>query len=86
MSWQLAARVVAAYDGPMDAITWTPSTVTAAVLDLSGELAEHLRGPDDVRGVGEWLAARADEVLSGQRGVVAQRRTWRSAGGSRRPC
>jgi DNA helicase II / ATP-dependent DNA helicase PcrA len=62
VAWQLAARVVAAYDGPMDAITWTPSTVTAAVLDLSSELAEHLRGPDDVRGVGEWLTARADEV------------------------
>src|SRR5215469_5976813 len=27
VSWQLAARVVAAYDGPMDAISWTPSTV-----------------------------------------------------------
>jgi len=81
VSWQLAARAVAAYDGPMDAITWTPSTVTAAVLDLSGELAEHLRGPDDVRGVGEWLAARADEVLSGQRGVVAQRRTVAQRGG-----
>src|SRR5262244_2881508 len=48
VSWQLAARVVAAYDGPMDAIAWTPSTVTAAVLDLSAELAEHLRTPDDV--------------------------------------
>ena len=46
---------MAAYDGPMDAITWTPSTVTAAVLDLSGELAEHLRGPADVIEVGEWL-------------------------------
>ena len=56
VSWQLAARVVAAYDGPMDAISWTPSTVTAAVLDLSGELAEHLRRPADVTGVGEWLA------------------------------
>jgi DNA helicase II / ATP-dependent DNA helicase PcrA len=56
VSWQLAARVVAAYDGPMDAIAWTPSTVTAAVLDLSGELAEHLRGPADVIEVGEWLA------------------------------
>src|SRR5580692_2810940 len=69
VAWQLAARVVAAYDGPMDAISWTPSTVTAAVLDLSGELAEHLRGPDDVRGVGEWLAARADEGLASGRGA-----------------
>jgi DNA helicase-2/ATP-dependent DNA helicase PcrA len=56
VAWQLAARVVAAHDGPMDAISWTPSTVTAAVLDLSSELAEHLRGPADVIGVGEWLA------------------------------
>jgi DNA helicase II / ATP-dependent DNA helicase PcrA len=62
VAWQLAARVVAAYDGPMDAITWTPSTVTAAVLDLSAELAEHLRGAADVLGVGEWLAARCDEM------------------------
>jgi ATP-dependent DNA helicase UvrD/PcrA len=69
VSWQLAARVVAAYDGPMDAISWTPSTVTAAVLDLSGELAEHLRGPGDVRGVGEWLGARADEILASGRGT-----------------
>ena len=66
VAWQLAARVVAAYDGPMDAIGWTPSTVTAAVLDLSGELGEHLRGPADVRGVGEWLAARSDEVMRRQ--------------------
>jgi DNA helicase-2/ATP-dependent DNA helicase PcrA len=56
VAWQLAARVVAAHDGPMDAIAWTPSTVTAAVLDLSGDLAEHLRGPDDVIEVGDWLA------------------------------
>jgi DNA helicase II / ATP-dependent DNA helicase PcrA len=68
VAWQLAARVVAAYDGPMDAIAWTPSTVTAAVLDLSAELAEHLRGPADVLGVGEWLAARCDEILQGQHG------------------
>ena len=71
VAWQLAARVVAAYDGPMDAITWTPSTVTAAVLDLSSELAEHLCRPDDVRGVGAWLAACADDVAaSGSNGGV----------------
>ena len=44
LSWQLAASIVAAYDGPMDEITWTPQTVTAAVLELAGDLAEHLRG------------------------------------------
>ena len=65
VAWQLAARVVAAYDGPVDAITWAPSAVTAAVLDLSAELAEHLRDPTDVIGVGHWLA-------SGARGIGKQ--------------
>jgi DNA helicase-2/ATP-dependent DNA helicase PcrA len=55
VSWQLAARVVAAYEGPADALDWTPATVTAAVLSLAGELAEHLRGPADVTGVGGWI-------------------------------
>ena len=81
VSWQLAARVVAAYDGPMDAISWTPSTVTAAVLDLSGELAEHLRRPADVTEVGavpyDVGAQPADvagkvERHSGRAGVVGE--------------
>ncbi|MBO0822207.1 MAG: UvrD-helicase domain-containing protein, partial [Nocardiopsaceae bacterium] len=55
LSWQLAAHIVAAYDGPMDEIGWTPQTVTAAVLQLAGDLAEHLRQPRDVRDVGQWL-------------------------------
>jgi DNA helicase II / ATP-dependent DNA helicase PcrA len=53
--WQLAAGVVAAYDGPTDAVEWTPATVTAAVLTLAGELAEHLRAAADVTAVGGWL-------------------------------
>ena len=57
-SWQLAARIVAAYDGPMGDIGWGPPTVTAAVLALSGELSEHLRDPGDVQAIGEWLDAR----------------------------
>jgi DNA helicase-2/ATP-dependent DNA helicase PcrA len=59
LSWQLATSVVAAYDGPMHEVQWTPQTVTAAVLDLSGDLAEHLRSSADVRGVGQWLDAEA---------------------------
>jgi DNA helicase-2/ATP-dependent DNA helicase PcrA len=62
LSWQLAASIVAAYDGPMDDVQWTPQTVTAAVLDLAGDLAEHLRSSRDVREVGEWLDARAAAV------------------------
>ena len=67
VAWQLAARVVAAHDGPMDAIAWTPATVTAAVLDLSAELAEHLRGPDDVIEVGNWLARQHRDLSAGTR-------------------
>jgi DNA helicase-2/ATP-dependent DNA helicase PcrA len=72
VSWQLAARVVAAYDGPMDAVIWAPATVTAAVLDLAGELAEHLRGPGDVREAGEWLDLRFGE-LSGKPPALARK-------------
>ena len=59
VAWQIAARVVAGYGGPMDAVTWAPPAVTAAVLMLAGELAEHLRTPDDVIAVGDWLQAQA---------------------------
>jgi ATP-dependent DNA helicase UvrD/PcrA len=62
LSWQLAAGIVAAYDGPMDEITWTPQTVTAAVLELAGDLSEHLRDTGDVTGVGRWLTAEHDAL------------------------
>ena len=66
VSWQIAARVVAAYDGPMDAVSWSPATVTAAVIDLAGELSEHLRDAGDVLGLGRWL----DQSLAGLPGRV----------------
>jgi DNA helicase II / ATP-dependent DNA helicase PcrA len=62
LSWQLAAQIVAAYDGPMDEITWTPQTVTAAVLELAGDLSEHLRDTGDVTAVGRWLTAEHDAL------------------------
>ena len=65
LSWQLGAGIVAAYDGPMDEITWTPQTVTAAVLELAGDLAEHLREAGDVTAVGAWLDAEL-EALPGR--------------------
>ncbi len=67
VAWQLAAKVVAAYDGPMDAVEWTPVTVTAAVIDLSAELSEHLRDPEDVLAAGEWLDRRYAEVPPGKK-------------------
>ncbi|GAB3283010.1 ATP-dependent DNA helicase [Sinomonas notoginsengisoli] len=67
-SFQLAARVVEAYDGG----TWdgfpAKSTLIAAVTQMAGECAEHLREPDSVR---EWLeneAARLEELPAGGRG------------------
>ncbi len=65
LSWQLAASIVAAYDGPMDEIIWTPQTVTAAVLELAADLSEHLRGTGDVTAVGRWLTAEL-EALPGR--------------------
>jgi ATP-dependent DNA helicase UvrD/PcrA len=65
LSWQLAVSIVAGYDGPMGEIGWTPQTVTAAVLQLAGDLAEHLRQPADVTAVGDWLAVR-QASLSGR--------------------
>jgi DNA helicase II / ATP-dependent DNA helicase PcrA len=65
LSWQLAAQIVAAYDGPMDEIIWTPQTVTAAVLELAGDLSEHLRETADVAAVGRWLTAEL-EALPGR--------------------
>ncbi|HYB46270.1 MAG TPA: ATP-dependent helicase, partial [Streptosporangiaceae bacterium] len=65
LSWQLAAQIVAAYDGPMNEIVWTPQTVTAAVLELAGDLAEHLRDAGDVIAVGRWLTAEL-EALPGR--------------------
>ena len=62
LSWQLAAQIVAAYDGPMDEIIWTPQTVTAAVLELAGDLSEHLRDTGDVTAVGRWLTAEQDAL------------------------
>ena len=59
VAWQIAARVVSGYGGPMDSVTWSPPAVTAAVLMLAGELAEHLRAPGDVTAVGDWLEAQA---------------------------
>ena len=65
LSWQLAAGIVAAYDGPMDEIIWTPQTVTAAVLELAGDLSEHLRDTGDVTAVGLWLTAEHDALPGG---------------------
>ncbi|WP_344944800.1 ATP-dependent helicase [Sphaerisporangium flaviroseum] len=76
ISWQMAARVVGRYDGPMDRVDLAPASVTAAVLDLAGELSEHLRTPEEVREIGHWLDERFARL--GGRPTLAQRRPVRT--------
>jgi DNA helicase-2/ATP-dependent DNA helicase PcrA len=75
VAWQIASRVVDSYDGPMDQIDWSPDTVTKAVMELSGDLSEHLRSGDDVRQVGQWLEQRLAMVkkpLKPQKTILAR--------------
>ncbi|GAA3943064.1 ATP-dependent DNA helicase AdnB [Actinomadura viridis] len=75
VAWQICSRVVDAYNGPMDRIEWQPDTVTKAVMELAGDLSEHLRTADDVRKVGAWLDERFAAVrkpLKAQRDILAK--------------
>ncbi len=66
-SWQIADVVVREHDSPaMRNFPLGQATATAAVLALAGELAEHLRDPDDVEKFTLGLAARV-EGISGAR-------------------
>ena len=78
-AWQFAAEVVERYDGPMDDVGFAASTVTAAVVDLAGEMAEHLLGPDDLEG---FVDAFESRVLALPKGASRARTSPR---GSRTP-
>ncbi len=54
--WQLAHRVVSTWDGDLDTDR-NPTSITEAVLALSGQLAEHLVEPNDLRGAHTELDA-----------------------------
>ncbi|WP_026413861.1 ATP-dependent DNA helicase [Actinomadura oligospora] len=75
VAWQLCSRVVDAYAGPMDKIEWSPDTVTKAVMELGGDLSEHLRTPDDIRRIGERLDtmfAALKKPLKAQKDILAK--------------
>jgi DNA helicase-2/ATP-dependent DNA helicase PcrA len=56
--WQLADAIVRQYDSAaMRAFPLGQASATAAVLDLAGELAEHLRDPDEIDAFTAGLAA-----------------------------
>ncbi len=75
-TWQLAHEVVTAWDGPMEEIDKVESTVTNAVVSLSGELAEHVRTPADVEDF-------ADRTLRHLEVVEATGKAWTKAFRSR---
>ena len=65
--WQLADAAVRQHDSPqMRKYPLGQASATAAVLDLAGELAEHLRDPDDIEKFTLGLTA-AMEGVSGSR-------------------
>src|SRR5699024_10643343 len=47
---------------PMDHITVGADTVTRRVLDLAGQLSDHLATTEQVRGIGRWLRAAVEEL------------------------
>ncbi|HEY7223535.1 MAG TPA: UvrD-helicase domain-containing protein [Micromonosporaceae bacterium] len=66
-SWQLADVVVRQHDSAaMRNFPLAHPTATAAVLALAGELAEHLRDPDDIEKFTLGLVARVEGVSGGR--------------------
>jgi DNA helicase II / ATP-dependent DNA helicase PcrA len=61
MTWQLAQRVVRTYDLDVPELDNAETTVTGWLLDLAGELSEHLVEPDELR---RWTAELRAAVLA----------------------
>ncbi len=76
-AWQLAAEVVASYDGPMERVPFAESTVIGAVVDMAGELAEHLCGTDRVRDYLTEVLAAIEALPPGGQTKVPDRATVR---------
>ncbi len=64
-SWQVAHEAVTSWDGPMNGVEKAESTVTTAVVDLAGEMAEHLVGVDAVARHLDEVVAALEAVPSG---------------------
>ncbi len=85
-AWQLAAEAVSRWDGPMEGVVKSESTVIAAVMALAGEMAEHVRTPGEVIDHLDAVLARLDALPDGDGkgslttardtvGVLRERRT-----------
>ncbi|WP_134322618.1 ATP-dependent helicase [Cumulibacter soli] len=60
--WQLAQQVVTAYDGPLEEVDRTSSTIVQAVVALSDEMAAHLVGVDDVVAASTRVIAQIEQL------------------------
>ena len=71
-AWQLAAEAVSRWDGPMDDVVKSESTVIQAVMSLGGEMAEHVRTPAEVQAHLDEVVARLHGLPDGEgRGSTA---------------
>jgi DNA helicase-2/ATP-dependent DNA helicase PcrA len=64
-AWQFAAEVVERHDGPMDDVPFAASTIINAVVDLAGEMAEHLLVPADLARLIDRFEARVGGLPKG---------------------
>jgi DNA helicase-2/ATP-dependent DNA helicase PcrA len=60
-SWQLASHCVEAYDGPIEHLLASKSTLVNAVMQFAGECSEHLVTPDQAAG---YLAEEVDRIAA----------------------
>jgi DNA helicase-2/ATP-dependent DNA helicase PcrA len=77
-AWQIASEAVAAYDGPLEQTGRAESTITNAVVDLAGEMAEHLVTADEL---GTWLdafEARMVQIESAGRPLLSESAAMRA--------
>ncbi|MEO5609829.1 MAG: ATP-dependent DNA helicase [Ornithinibacter sp.] len=65
-AWQVAHEAVLSWDGPMDGVEKAESTVTTAVVDLAGEMAEHLVDVEDLASHLERVIRGLEEVPKGE--------------------
>jgi len=77
--WQLAHEIVERWAVDLD-VDLAPSTVTEAVLDLAGALAEHLLAPEEVQGFADsWVAALDALPAGSSRGMPKALRDVRAS-------
>jgi len=64
-AWQFAAEVVERHDGPMEDVPFAASTIVNAVVDLAGEMAEHLLVSADLRALIDRFETRVAGLPKG---------------------